>query len=144
MKLRILLASLAVFAASSATPAIAAPGGKLGTMAGGRWICEIPGDATMRPTRQEADDFSIVPDSSYRTPDGRSGTYLLLGDRLTMTSGPFDGKRFVLDSAAMIHPLDQNDQPEALRCVKSGSPSVFVDPAPFIPPASDQIAAPAN
>jgi hypothetical protein len=75
--------------AITAAPAFATPGGDLSTLHNGRWTCEMPGTAVSQPKPAADEGFRIMPDSSYRTPDGTSGGgYLLLGRALTFTSGP--------------------------------------------------------
>ena len=104
-----------------AFPAAATPGGAMWTMSQGRWTCELPGDATTPPTPQPAGNFSIVPDSSYIAASGGRGAYLLLGNRFTMTSGPFAGQRFVKVGGAMLIRLGADGQREPLRCVRAGA-----------------------
>ncbi len=85
----------------------------------GRWTCELPGDATTPPTPQPENNFSVVPDSSYVV-GGNRGTYLLLGNKFTMTSGPFAGRRFVKVGLSLVK-LGPDGQREALRCVRAGA-----------------------
>lgn len=121
--LRAILPVAAAFAASAAPqPAHAVPGGKLGTIAGGLWFCELPGDAASPALARPDENFSAIPDSSYVAPDGRRGTYLLLGDRLTMTSGPREGDRYVLESAGMLRKLLASGEAGPLRCIRAGDP----------------------
>ncbi len=120
-----LAAALAL--AAGPIPAQAAPGGQLHTLIVGRWVCEQPGDATRPPVRQEADDFWAVQDSSYRVRSGERGSYLLLGGELVMTSGPFEGRRYGLDSNATLRPFGPDGAALNQRCVKSGTPSVTID-----------------
>ncbi len=87
----------------------------------GRWTCELPGDAASPPVRQPAEDFEIVPDSSYRIADARRGTYLRLGSNFTMTSGPFAGRRYHLSSETESQRLGGDGKPLALRCVRGGA-----------------------
>ena len=110
------LAALLVLAAG---PALAAPGGAMLTIAQGRWTCELPGDATTPPVPQPQDDFSIVPDSSYIA-NGARGTYLLLSRKLTMTSGPFAGRRFDKVGLSLIR-LGPDGKRTALRCFRAGA-----------------------
>ena len=129
MKQRRFSARLAAALALCVNPmaAHAAPGGQLHTLIVGRWVCEQPGDATRAPVRREADDFWVVQDSSYRVRGGGRGSYLLLGGQLVMTSGPFEGRRYGLDSTATVHPLGPDGTALPQRCVKSGTPSVTID-----------------
>ncbi|BEV00137.1 hypothetical protein NSDW_12310 [Novosphingobium olei] len=135
MKSRLaLIAACLLASAGSAVPAHAVPGGKLHTLAIGHWLCEQPGDATKPPVRLEADDFWAVQDSSYSLRNGETGTYLLLADRLVMTSGPFEGRAYAVESAATVHPLGSDGKETGMRCVKSGTPSAYVDMAETNPP----------
>lgn len=103
----------------AAAPAMAAPGGTILTMSQGRYACELPGDATTPPVPQPENNFSIVPDSSYLV-GGAQGTYLLLGNKVTMTSGPFAGRRFDKVGLSLIR-LGADGKREALRCVRVGA-----------------------
>jgi hypothetical protein len=115
-------ATIAAFSAIgllAAAPATAAPGGAMWTVSQGRWTCELPGDATTPPVPQPENNFSIVPDSSY-VAGGARGTYLLLGNTFTMTSGPFAGRRFAKVGLSLIK-LGPDGKREALRCVRAGA-----------------------
>ena len=121
--MRMILAFSVLLAASS--PAAAVPGGKLGTLALGRWTCELPGDAVTDPVPRPEETFTAVPDSSYVTADGGQGTYLLLGERLTMTSGPRMGDSYLVEGTAMVRKLDPRGNATALRCVRAGDPAAM-------------------
>jgi hypothetical protein len=121
MKRAALLAPLALSAVLLSGPAQAVPGGQLRVLIQGPWRCELPGDATAMPVAQPAENFRVAPDSSYVVKGVGAGNYLRLGDRLTMTSGPFEGRRYLIDSEAMVHRMDDAGQPTALRCVRAGS-----------------------
>ena len=112
-------AALFALALAAAAPALAAPGGAMWTVAQGRWACELPGDATTPPTPQPEHNFSIVPDSSYVV-NGQRGTYLLLANKFTMTSGPFAGRRFDKVDLSLIR-LGPDGKREPLRCVRAGA-----------------------
>ncbi|MCY1671711.1 hypothetical protein OVA07_11930 [Novosphingobium sp. SL115] len=114
------LALIALPLFSLAGVAGAVPGGKLQTLAQGDWTCEIPGDATVMPVAKPDLGFRIVPDSSYIAPDGNRGSYLLLADRLMLTSGVFSGRRFVMDGTEIMRELGQGDAQTGLRCVHAG------------------------
>ena len=111
---------LVLISALSASTAVAAPGGRMFTVNPGRWSCELPGDAVAPPVRQPADDFVIVPDSSYRAKGGKQGSYLRLANILTLTSGPFNGRSFKLNSETESQRLGEDGKPDGLRCVRSG------------------------
>jgi hypothetical protein len=115
--------ALAALIALCATPAHAAPGGLLRVLLKGYWICETGGDATTAPVRQMQDSFRILPDSSYRTNDGGGGTYLLLGNDLTMTGGPFLGRRYILVGQGIVHPIDRSGKRTTGRCVRQSGTS---------------------
>jgi hypothetical protein len=114
--IRAALPALVLFAAA---PAMAAPGGVMWTVPQGRWTCELPGDATTPPVPQPEHNFSIVPDSSYLV-GGVRGTYLLLGKSLTMTSGPFAGRRYEKVGLSLLT-LGPDGKREPLRCVRAGA-----------------------
>lgn len=132
-----LLLAAALAASSAPHPAHAVPGGKLGTLAAGLWFCELPGDAATPALARPEENFSSVPDSSYVTPNGARGTYLLLGDRLTMTSGPREGDRYVLESAGMLRKLLPSGGTAPLRCIRAGDPG-----APPVASAENNTTAP--
>ena len=113
MKLATSLAALLL-----AAPAFAAPGGAIGTMQSGDYVCELPGDATgPAGVRAPAQDFTVVNASTYRTAQGR-GSYLLTGDLLTMTSGPKKGQKFRRLSGSFLRLLDASGAESALRCIR--------------------------
>lgn len=102
----------------AAAPAAAVPGGKLGTMEAGTYICELPGDAGgPAGIRQPEEGFDIVNSTTYRNAQGR-GTYLLTGDVLTMTSGPKRGLRYHRISERFLRQIDASGKDSALRCVR--------------------------
>ncbi len=108
------------FAALPAHLALASPGGQLRVLVQGPWTCEVPGDAARRPVAVPAENFRIAPDSSYYV-GAASGNYLRLGDRLTMTSGPFVGNRYRVKSEATLRRLDGDGQETGVRCVRAGA-----------------------
>ena len=100
-----------------ATPLAAAPGGEINTMPLGDYICELPGDAAGPAGHMvPKENFSIVTASSYRA-GAAMGSYLLIGDQLTMTGGPHQGKRYQRQSEGFIRKLDDAGNPGELRCV---------------------------
>lgn len=139
MKLFPVFAATALVFANS--PASAVPGGNLNTLRLGAWICELPGDASTPPKPRPEHNFTVVPDSSYLTTDGNRGTYLLLGDQLTFTSGVRVGERFVLESDATLRKLDVSP---AIRCVLAGDPSAVAAAAPPRPAEAETPTAQSN
>lgn len=117
--------AIAVTALAASGAAYAVPGGTLDTLPPGAWTCETPGDAASPPVLRPDENFTVVPDSSYIAVDGKRGTYLLLGDLVTMTSGPHEGDRYRLDSAATLRKLTASGTDAALRCVKAGDPAAI-------------------
>lgn len=124
MKRTLALAALLGF---GAIPAHAVPGGALRVLQLGNWVCESTGDATTLPVRRLQDSFRVIADSSYRISNGDGGTYLLLGNELAMTGGPFNGRRYQLTGQGMLHPLDAAGVPTTGRCVRQASASVVQD-----------------
>ena len=122
MKSRAVSAALALIAPAliavlPSSPAGAVPGGELGTVELGRYVCELAGDASGPVGRHVPEaDFSIVTTSSYRF-NGRTGSYLRTGDRVVFTSGPRNGERYHwLRTGFLRRSLaDGSDGP--LRCV---------------------------
>lgn len=112
---RVVLAATVVLMGSALE---AAPGGVLGVLPLGDYVCELPGDA-LGPTgeRQPESDFTITHASSYRTAAG-AGTYLLTGDRLTFTSGPFYGVKYHRLSDGFLRRTETNGSDGPLRCVR--------------------------
>ena len=99
------------------TSASAVPGGEIGTLSIGRFVCELPGDATgPAGLHVPSADFEVVSASSYRT-NGRIGTYLLIGDRVIMTSGLHKGERFRRVSAGFLRKLNSDGSDGELRCI---------------------------
>lgn len=99
----------------------AVPGGKLQTLRLGQWTCEAPGDAVFLPIAKPALSFTTIADSSYLAPDGVRGSYLRLANKVTLTSGPFSGRRFVLDGEEIMREQAHGTDKSVIRCVH-GSP----------------------
>ena len=98
-------------------PVLAAPGGAIGMLRPGSYVCELPGDAAGpvgHPVDAEA--FVIIDAKSYGVGDQR-GTYLLLGDALTMTSGPKRGQTFHRLSSGFLR-RTEGGADTALRCIR--------------------------
>ncbi|GGC19552.1 hypothetical protein GCM10011371_04030 [Novosphingobium marinum] len=108
---------LALATSLVAAPAAAVPGGTLGTLEKGWYACEAPGDA-LGPAgdRMPEADFKVVSASSYRA-GGTRGTYLLTGDRVVMTSGPFEGRKFHRQSRGFLREIDGSGAPGSIRCI---------------------------
>lgn len=107
------------FMIASAAPAAAVPGGQIGTLASGHYVCELPGDASGPAGRHvPSADFDVVGSSSYRT-RGKIGSYLLTGDYLVMTSGPHRGMRFHRLSRGFLRQVNPDGTDGELRCVLS-------------------------
>ena len=117
----------AVFAALAAVAAAPPPAsGELGTLPHGRYLCELPGDAMGPASRPVAGAwFDVINGSSYETDKGR-GTYLLTGDDLVFTRGPWNGARLKRASDRSLQRTDLAGEMAKLRCVRSGP----ADPRP--------------
>ena len=115
MTRRILLPALA--ATLLAAPAAAVPGGDIDTLELGNYICELPGDALAgRGVHVPDADFAIVFGSRYRA-GGQSGTYLLTGDQIVMTSGPRMGARYHRLTLGFLRKQNKDGSDSDLRCV---------------------------
>lgn len=102
-------------------PALAAPGGKLGTLPLGQYRCALPGDADgLAWIPLENQHFTIGNASTYHTPEG-SGTYLLTGKRVTFTRGPMKGMEFDRTGSGTLRWIDNQDQQSRVRCVRTGT-----------------------
>ena len=99
-------------------PAQAAPGGPLGTLLLGRYLCETGGDA-LGPAgvHQPERDFSVKRASSYQTPTG-SGIYLLTGENLVFTGGPLKGQTFRRIREGFLREVGPDGADTDLRCVR--------------------------
>ncbi|MEO6094039.1 MAG: hypothetical protein ABIT04_06715 [Novosphingobium sp.] len=126
---RVLLACLTAAIIGAATPATAVPGGAIGLLPQGAYVCEVPGEAsdpfTFAGRHVPEADFEVIGDSSYRAADGR-GVYLLTGERVTMTSGPLRGRSFQRASNGFLRVSGGGES--AMRCVRS-TQAVALDPA---------------
>ena len=99
-------------------PAHAAPGGGIGTIPLGKYICETTGDALGDAgVHQPQFDFQATRGSSYRTATG-SGVYLLTGLGLVFTSGPFEGMWFRHVRAGFLRAIEADGKDGNLRCVR--------------------------
>jgi len=114
------LASVACLLAalSGAAPVLAAPGGPLGTLPRGRYECETGGDA-LGPAgvRQPDRDFAVTRGSSYSAAGG-VGIYLLTGNVMTFTSGPFRGQVFHHVRENFLREVGPGGADGDLRCVR--------------------------
>ena len=103
---------------AAASPALAVPGGPIGQLAPGNYLCEQPGDASGAVgLRVVGEDFEIINANTYRTATGR-GTYLLTGDVLAMTSGPKFGQTFHRINNSFLRKTDASGGDTSLRCVR--------------------------
>jgi len=100
-------------------PALAAPGGPLGTLPLGKYRCELPGDAEgLAGIAQPAEDFAVIHGSGYTTLAGR-GVYLMTGSRVEFTSGPLRGVVYSHSGRAFLRRLSPDGSEGPLRCVRA-------------------------
>ncbi len=112
--LAVLVATLLLAAA----PAGAAPGGPIATLPHGRYACETSGDATgLAGIRQPAMDFRITRGSSYQT-DAGAGIYLLTGERLIFSTGPFEGVRMRRIRENFLRRSNADGTDSDVRCIR--------------------------
>lgn len=110
-----------IVAAALADPGLAAPGGPIGTMPLGHYVCELPGDVTgLAGLRQPEAEFTLTRGSSYRAAGG-TGTYLLTGDRLTFTAGPRLGAAYRRTGTSFLRQIQADGTDGRLRCVRQSS-----------------------
>jgi hypothetical protein len=115
MTRRLTLAGLT--AALLAGPAAAVPGGDIDTLELGSYTCELPGDALAeRGVHVPEADFAVIFGSSYRA-GSETGTYLLTGDFVVMTSGPKMGERYHRLSLGFLRKRNKDGSDSDLRCV---------------------------
>ena len=101
-------------------PGIALADGQLGTLEHGRYTCGTPGVATGPSVDVDPQlSFSIVGGSSYSTKNG-GGTYLLAGNLLTFTRGPFKDRRFERDKTGLWREIDKSGAYGSIRCSRVG------------------------
>lgn len=117
----VLACGVALGHAQAGTPPI--PGGTLGTLTIGRYVCELPGDAMGDSgIPQPAEDFSVLHASTYEVQgtDGKAmrGTYLFWGGTLEITSGPKQGQRFRRVTPNLLRRLNADGNEGALRCIR--------------------------
>lgn len=116
----LLLPAFALVVASASAPLFAVPGGEIGTLLTGRYLCEKPGDVTrLIAVRLPEADFRVLASSSYAV-DGKRGSYLLTGNRVVMTGGPFEGRAFERTSAGYLRRIGPDGLPGEVRCVLTG------------------------
>jgi hypothetical protein len=109
-------------ATALASPALAEDSGKLGTLPLGRYLCEVPGDATGAASLAVRGAwFDIVNASSYRS-EGGSGTYLATGKTVVFTRGPMKGAAFERSSNRALQRTDGGAPASNMRCVRTGRP----------------------
>ena len=112
------LAFLAAPALVLASVSGAAPGGPIGTLPLGAYVCELPGDATgPAGERKPEADFTVTNASSYRAAAGK-GIYLLTGDRMVFTSGPLDGVKYHRTGPGFLRRTEADGKDGPLRCVR--------------------------
>jgi len=112
-----LFAHAAWLALAPVASAHAVPGGAIGTLPTGQYRCELPGDilGEVHDHVPEA-DFQIITASNYSAEGGR-GSYLLTGDSVVMTGGPFKGRKFLRISRGLLRMTQDKEMQGKLRCV---------------------------
>jgi hypothetical protein len=106
-------------------PAAAVPGGDIDTLELGKYTCELPGDAEgERGVHVPEADFSVIFGSSYRS-GSETGTYLLTGDQIVMTSGPRMGERYHRLSQGFLRKQKADGSDSDLRCVTTNRNNTF-------------------
>ena len=115
-----MIRSLPVAVLLAATTSLAAAQGPIDTVLRGRYVCEMPGDASVGASiRQPERNFTIKSSSRYSAPQG-GGIYLRRGDRLDLTSGPRKGESYVVLRPGFLRERQADGKPGRLRCVLQG------------------------
>ncbi len=110
------LATMGLFS----TNLIAAPTSAIGTLPHGRYTCELAGNALGEAgIHQSEEDFTVTHSSTYMA-GGDTGTYLLTGNLLTLTSGPKQGQTYRRISENFLRKLTQDGSESRLRCIRGG------------------------
>lgn len=104
-------------AASPTPPSV--PGGSIATLPIGTYTCEMPGDAGGAAGKPMPDfEFRIVNSSSYKA-GGIRGSYLFVGDRVTMTGGKLKGLRLHRISTGFLREIGPQGTDGDMRCVRT-------------------------
>ncbi len=110
-----------IFAIGASAALAGAPGGPLGTLPIGAYVCSLPGDAAGAAWVVVPEKGFIIDNAStYRTEQG-AGTYLLAGDTVRFTRGPMKGMRFTRTGHATLRWVDDNGELGRVRCVRNGA-----------------------
>ena len=111
----------AVLGVLGVSAAQAVPGGEIGTLPPGRYVCELPGDAAGLASRPvDKAWFEITNASTYVAETGK-GTYLLSGDDVVFTRGPMRGARVERVSPKRLQRTNLEGEFAKMRCVRTGS-----------------------
>ncbi|MFO6447154.1 elongation factor P [Erythrobacter sp. NE805] len=97
-------------------------GGVLGILEHGQWQCALPGDAggaAFVEVPEEA--FLISTASSYRSPGGGRGIYLLRGTEVVFTRGPKKDQRFRVRGENTLQKLNPDGTDSKLICTRVGN-----------------------
>lgn len=122
MRCKIIALVVALPALMLTSPAQAVPGGRLGVLPPGRYECALPGSAAGQAIVPQPDwRFAIIRSSNYLHGDS-GGTYLLLGDVLTFTSGPLNGRQLIFDQNRLLRDIVSSGPDKGgfgrLRCAR--------------------------
>jgi hypothetical protein len=110
-----LLLATAGCAADAPPPSVA--GGAISTLPLGTYTCELPGDAAGDAGKPVQDhEFRVVNSSSYKVGAVR-GSYLFVGDRVTMTGGSLKGLRLHRISGNFLRQVKDDGSDGEMRCV---------------------------
>jgi len=95
------------------------PGGRIGTLEPGRYVCEMPGDAAGAAGKPVTEfEFQVVNSSSYKA-QGIRGSYLHTGDRVVMTSGKLRGLKLHRITQGFLRHVLADGSEGPMRCVLS-------------------------
>ena len=103
------------------SPAAASAATDLGVLPQGRYDCWTAGHAAgPAVTGDPRHRFTIVHGSSYVSAEG-GGTYLLAGDLLTFTRGPFKDIRLRRNRGGFWQQVARDGEPGRMKCSRAGA-----------------------
>ncbi|WP_133365370.1 elongation factor P [Qipengyuania sediminis] len=106
--------------ALAASPAVAVAATDLGVLPQGRYDCWTAGSAAGPAVNGDPRHrFTVLRGSSYASASG-GGTYLLAGDLVTFTRGPFKDLRLRRNRDGLWQEIARDGEPGRMKCSRMG------------------------